>query len=55
MMDLEKKTPLEDVAPETDIGGGETERYKVSEEEERKVRWKIDLVVLPMVSSIRIC
>lgn len=53
MMDVEKKAPLEEVAPEFEIGPGQVSAVstsKVTVEDERRVRWKIDMVVLPMVS-----
>lgn len=51
MMDVEKKVPLEDVAPEFEIGNGVVKAAKEITEEERRVRWKIDLVILPMVRT----
>lgn len=52
MLDVEKKTPLEDVAPELEVESGDVSASKAITEEERRVRWKIDMVVLPMVRRI---
>ncbi|KAK4505389.1 hypothetical protein PRZ48_003352 [Zasmidium cellare] len=49
MMDVEKKIPLGDVAPEHEAAVGES---KAITDEERRVRWKIDLVVLPMMCLV---
>ena len=48
-MDVEKKTPLDEVASDSEVDHGHAVVYQVSAEDERRVRWKVDMVVLPMV------
>lgn len=54
-MDVEKKAPHEEVDAKLDIGKGQAQVYENRLEDEKRVRWKIDMVVLPMVClSIRL-
>lgn len=46
-MDVEKKAPLEEV----DIGDESAQLYDGKLEDEKRVRWKVDMAVLPMVCS----
>lgn len=49
-MDVEKKAPHEEVDAKFDIGNGQAQVYDNKLEDEKRVRLKIDMVVLPMVS-----
>lgn len=51
-MDVEKKAPHEEVDPKFDIDNGQAQVYENKLEDEKRVRWKIDMVVLPMVSPV---
>ena len=51
-MDVEKKAPHEEVDAKFDIDNGQAQVYGNRLEDEKRVRWKIDMVVLPMVSLI---